>query len=510
MSFRLSRRAFLRGASAAGASSSTVWLPTLECMLNGNGTALANGAPLARRFIEFFWGVSYSTLDGKGTWAPRSDSGPLPAKLPYYFNTDERYQAKLKSLAAQGVDGLGLQHLTPSLSDPGIRKYVRIIDGVSSRHLVKDEGHHWQSLLGVVTLPRHSEQYTTQSHAPKGPTLERFIGSYDHFREGISPHVHLAVCPVQNRGSISMTSDEHRVSVGYSGMKNGKFDSRSQQLREPAQFDPLQVFEELFGASGAGAEEDPVMRRRRSVLDGVLRASAGTLGRLGNNDRQLVDAHLDTVRQIEKNITATARCSRVMAPKSARTPLEGGPGYSPQYSNRTAPRVAKDMRDLAALMISCDYTRCLTFVVTPALSGFDGASFLDFSSAKGVREFPSLHRDSHDQKEYHRLVTPWHMGQLAALIQMVTSIREGGGSAIDNTLIWATSEQGPQVHSTDDIATIVAGGPKLVRGNYYDRPSAGQRPMADMHLGLMAALGLPTAEYIDYVRPTNPRPISFV
>jgi hypothetical protein len=172
--------------------------------------------------------------------------------------------------------------------------------------------------------------------------------------------------------------------------------------------------------------------------------------------------------------------------------------------------MGKDMRDLASLMIRCDYTRCLTFVVTPALSGFDGASFLDFSGAMDPRPIPSLHRDSHDQKGFHRLTTPWHMGQLAAFIQMVQSIREGGGSAIDNTLIWATSEHGPQVHSTDDIATIVAGGPKLVRGNYYDRPSAEQRPIADMHLGLLAALGLPTADYLAFVRPPNPRPIDLL
>src|SRR4051812_33803238 len=51
---KLGRRTLLRGALAgAGAA---LALPTLEAMLNGNGTALANGRALPRRLGVFFWG----------------------------------------------------------------------------------------------------------------------------------------------------------------------------------------------------------------------------------------------------------------------------------------------------------------------------------------------------------------------------------------------------------------------------------------------------------------------
>jgi hypothetical protein len=499
---RLDRRTFLKSVTGAA----TIWLPPLDAMLNGNGTAHADGEPLAKRFIEFFWGVSYSTVNGDRTWAPRPTSGPLPPALPYYFNTDARYQAKLKALADQGANDLRPEHLTPSLSDPGIRKYVRIIDGITTRHLVAEANQHWQALIGVVTMPRGSQQYSSANARPTGPTLDRFIGSFARFRMGVAPHVHLAVVPVANYGGVSTSSQEHRVSIGYAGMKDGKFDPGAQQLREQARWDPLQVFEEMFGAIKPGAE-DAQARRRRSVLDGVLAASQPTLARVSARDRQVIDSHLESIRQIEKNLTATQSCARPAPPKSARTVRDGQTVFLQDLSNRTAPRVAKDMRDLAALMIKCDYTRCLTFVVTPALSGFDAQSFIDFSSATGPRAVSSLHRDSHDAKPFHRLTTPWHMGQLAAFIQAVEAVREGAGSALDNTLIWATSEHGPQVHSLDNIATIVAGGPRLVGGNHYDRPSTDLRPMADMHLGLLEALGLPAADYLAHVRPANPRPI---
>src|SRR6478735_7041037 len=50
----LSRRMLLRGAACGiGAA---VGLPLLEAMLDRNGSALADGTPLPKRFGSFFWG----------------------------------------------------------------------------------------------------------------------------------------------------------------------------------------------------------------------------------------------------------------------------------------------------------------------------------------------------------------------------------------------------------------------------------------------------------------------
>ena len=52
---RLSRRTVLRGALATGAAVS-VPLPILDIMLNNNGTAFAQGAPLPKRYCTWFFG----------------------------------------------------------------------------------------------------------------------------------------------------------------------------------------------------------------------------------------------------------------------------------------------------------------------------------------------------------------------------------------------------------------------------------------------------------------------
>src|SRR3954471_8477936 len=53
MSFN--RRRALRG--MVGGSAVTVALPFLNCFLNGNGTALADGTPLPVRFGTWAWGL---------------------------------------------------------------------------------------------------------------------------------------------------------------------------------------------------------------------------------------------------------------------------------------------------------------------------------------------------------------------------------------------------------------------------------------------------------------------
>src|SRR5947208_12349692 len=65
----LSRRTLLRGA-ACGVGAA-VGLPVLHAMLNGNGEATAAGAPLPKRFGEFYWGNGVVTK----FWIP-ADTGP--------------------------------------------------------------------------------------------------------------------------------------------------------------------------------------------------------------------------------------------------------------------------------------------------------------------------------------------------------------------------------------------------------------------------------------------------
>ena len=68
MTKQISRRTVLRG--MLGGAAVSVGLPLLDCFLNGNGTALAQGAPLPVRFGTWFWGCGMNP----DRWVP-SDGG---------------------------------------------------------------------------------------------------------------------------------------------------------------------------------------------------------------------------------------------------------------------------------------------------------------------------------------------------------------------------------------------------------------------------------------------------
>ncbi|MCG5054153.1 MAG: DUF1552 domain-containing protein [Myxococcales bacterium] len=498
----LPRRLFLKGAA------STIWLPALEGMLNSNGNAYANGDALAKRFVEVYFGVSYSKRDGsKTTWAPRNGSGPLPAQLNFEFTTDDAYQAKIKRLISKGQYGLRQKDLMNSISDPAIKKYVRIIDGISTSGLAQSN-QHGQCMKSVVgVLPGYQKM---TNNAPSVATLDRYVASYDKFRSGTTDVAFLACSPAGRQTSTI----EFKSSCYFSGTKNGLIPGGSSLQKPEAEFDPAAAFAALFGNGGANqpapGANDPAKDRRRSVLNGVLKANESVLNRLSGADKQEVEAHLDYISEIEKSLTSTKPLS-CDTPDKPETAKKNG-SWDLAYANGIAPRVAKDMRDIAVLMLKCGYTQVVNLVITPAWGNINASYFIDHTGGKDLDAAPDgkrqQHPDSHDFRSTHALLTPYHTGQLASLIKQLADVKEGAQSLIDETLIWFTSEHGPQTHDQSNIATVIAGGPSLVKGDYYD--DVGSRRIADLHMGILASLGLPDAQYRDYVKSPQPSPVSFL
>ena len=62
----LNRRTVLRG--MLGGTAVSVGLPLLDCFLNSNGEALADGAPLPKTFVSWFQGLGYAP----GYWEPKT------------------------------------------------------------------------------------------------------------------------------------------------------------------------------------------------------------------------------------------------------------------------------------------------------------------------------------------------------------------------------------------------------------------------------------------------------
>ncbi len=96
------RRNFLRG--MLGATAINVALPFLDCFLNDNGTALADGAPLPTRFGTYFWGCGLTP----GRWEPKTLGAGYEMPPQLTMLTPYKDQLSIFSGFKTFLDGNGL------------------------------------------------------------------------------------------------------------------------------------------------------------------------------------------------------------------------------------------------------------------------------------------------------------------------------------------------------------------------------------------------------------------
>jgi hypothetical protein len=220
---------------------------------------------------------------------------------------------------------------------------------------------------------------------------------------------------------------------------------------------PTTAFDRLFGGATGGptimgndmaAEKLRVFRQ--SVLDSVSGDLSSMLSRLGADDAKKVQGHLDAIRDIEKQVTATTPPVTINC-KAPQRPTD------PDIKDRnTVPQAVKLQTDLIVQALACDVTRVITF--SPSDSGFTcGAPWLG--------ESRDIHLISHDKYPgadwpgTAAKVMRWMYEQQAYLMQQLASIPEGDGTLLDHTLIYAPHEFGDDSgqHSYDDLQLSLAG-----------------------------------------------------
>ena len=105
--------------------------------------------------------------------------------------------------------------------------------------------------------------------------------------------------------------------------------------RNVAEYDPKSVFTRLFMGGTTTAMPDQATKLanvRKSVLDAVLADGASLQKKLGTADKQRVEQHLESIRDIEARLVTTppARRSRRCAPARPRRPPPRTPRARPR------------------------------------------------------------------------------------------------------------------------------------------------------------------------------------
>ncbi len=457
----LDRRTVLRGIGGV-----SVGLPALECMLDGNGEALAQGGAIAKRYAIVFAGQAL----GGDNWEKdrfavagvrKTEGGhfiaPAETGSSYPTTTPLRPLERLKG-DFNLVSGMRIPY-NPTSTDGAavpVGGAFRDFHGGGSSPL----------LCGFRS--------TTASFTCEGPSSDQVV----------------AALP-ENKGKTSTDSLVVRVQPSwylsgssYAGRNYLSYSAKRKPIE--SQTNPLTAYNALFSNfKPAGQEEiarlDFERRAELGVLGLIADRRQALLARVGTADRVRLEGHFDQIRDLEKRIgavvaTETVTCRKPADPGSnwavggdnagsGGGMLQTNTGYSDENGR------AQVMADLVHMAFVCDLTRVATLQITTFQSHMN---VFKISESLGTPILADLHEVGHNGDPNNRgqlpvsLMLQWHIGIYARLVDKLKNTAEGAGSVLDNCAVVFMPEAGHgrqlndaksenQTHSVENMVLLVAG-----------------------------------------------------
>jgi hypothetical protein len=242
------------------------------------------------------------------------------------------------------------------------------------------------------------------------------------------------------------------------------------------------------GRSNAPADTTAVrglMAHKQSLLDYVGKSLDRFKGRLGTEDREVIDSHLASIRDLE---------AQLAAPKADLTKCGSDPGQPLDVkSSANYPTLFKLSLDLMVAAIRCDITRVATLAPCDA-----SGSNISFKSVvpEANRGWHSMgHSPVSGGVDNKRYADKWLMGQFASLIERLKAVPEPGGTLLDSTIVlWANHMEEGANHNSQKTPWMLAGNVNRYFKLGQCAPSTG-RPVNGVLYHIAHALGFPV-EYI--------------
>ena len=385
----------------------TVGLPLLDIFLNDNGTAYADGTPIPMRFGTWSWGLGMS------------ESIFVPKKTGANFDLPDEIAA-----------------LAP------VQEHINLY---TNFHVFKDDAPNLCHHSGWVVLRSGIAPMTSQNKP--GETIDvavsRQIGNATRFR------------------SLSATATgDNRNSFSYQG---------GNSVNVP-EWSPLRFYQRLFGEEfqNPNAETftpDPKVMVRKSALSAVQEDTKKLEQTLGANDRARLDQYFTGLRDLERRFDLQLTKPD---PREACIVLEE-PEILP--TGLDADLVAKRhrmMTDLMLMAVACDQTRVFNMFYAHAFS----------STIKPGYDKPhhtATHEEAVDAELGYQPNVSWFtrraMDEWAYYVDALANFKEGDGSLLDNSFIYATTDQSfAKLHAIDGIPMFSAGtaGGRVKTGLHVD------------------------------------------
>jgi hypothetical protein len=397
MSRPISRRTVLRGMLAGGIAVS-VPLPRLAGMLNGNGTAYAQGAPLPLRFGTWFFG-----------------NGIIPDRW-------------IPSSTGQG-DAWQLSEQLAPLAE--VKPWLSVLTGLSIK--VPNNSPHASHPCAALTGAQ------TGAGQVRLPSIDQLIAPAIGGGTAYPTGIHAGLSNQTGATALGLA-------VSY----------RGPNAANPPTYSPTALYQELLGftSDGTPAAIDPELAYRQSVLDAVAEDASSLKGRLGAEDQVRLDHHLEGLNELQGRIT------RLRTPISAGPAPNPDQLYLARGEDGSISRErSQAFADLLVFALATDLTRVFSFMFTcPASHGnYADCGLVNSSFHEDYGHRLSRSGLSAATRGFNTGVK-YAMSNLADLLTKMKDVPDGSGTLLDNSCVYVTScVAESQTHSGNDYPLLVAG-----------------------------------------------------
>ncbi|QDT09225.1 DUF1552 domain-containing protein [Planctomycetes bacterium K23_9] len=288
---------------------------------------------------------------------------------------------------------------------------------------------------------------------------------------------------------LETSSQAGNCDSGYSCAYASNMSWRGPANPMAKEIDPGALFDRLFaGDSVKQTRQAKSVREkyRKSVLDFVLDDAKRLHKILPSVDQRKLDEYLYSVRDVERRLGST---------ELLRVGEDGVPDYPrPKGVPRGLDKHSELMMDMITLAMQTDSTRIVSFMFTNAGSN---RSYSDIGVSEGHHELSHHGKSAHKQEQI-ATINRYHIDRFGYLINRMSSIREGEGSLLDNSMIiYGSGISDGDRHNHDDLPILLAGnaGGKIQSGRHIRYKNG--TPLCNLYLWMMQQMGAKADQFGD-------------
>ena len=388
----LARRQVLRGVLNGGAVS--VALPLLNCFLDGNGTALASGAPLPVRFGTWHWGCGMN------------EKIFMPARHGPDFDLPEEIAA-----------------LAP------VRDKINIF---SRFNVFTDSAPSLCHLTGWVVLRTGIPPMSTSDRP--GETIDVTIAK-----------------------QIGRSTRFQTLTASATGDVRNSLSYENRNSINAAESSPLTLYQHLFGAdfqdpNGTNFAPNPRTMLRKSVLSGVMEEARELAQSVGAEDKARLDQFFTGLRELERQfdmqMTKPEPIAACHVPGPAKDTARGVEASLVAERHRL-------LTDLMVMAVACDQTRVFNMAYSASFAGTikPGYDKPHHTTTHEEQIDPALGYQPNVSWYTRRAMESW-----SYFVEAFSKVKEGDGTLLDNVLIMAGSDHSlAKQHDLRGIPMFTAG-----------------------------------------------------